>query len=309
MTFEEANQTIREAVAARMAATPADDDKLIGYKPPECPGCEGHPFRAKAIDIAQELELPPEFVRSAQHLSFRQAQPIPPAEFSAERINATMSPEQLEAAWAGIKARREETIARLRSDPEPIETVEIPLTANRPTTCRLIGITGPAGCGKNLVASMVPDAVVIQLADPLYAALSAMLGISETVLRARATKEQPIDWIGKSPRQLLQTLGTEWGRMLVSDDLWLRIASRRIDELVAAGATAICVADVRFDNEAQMIRERGGQVWRVERTPASETYAHVSEAGIYVHLIDRVIDNTGTPDETRREVEAALAAK
>lgn len=310
MTLDDANRTIREAVAARMAATPADDPKLVGYQAGGCPGCEGSPFVSKAAAVAGRLaviadELPPEFVEATRHLTFRPATPTPPAEFTVKQIGATMSPEQLEAAWAGIKARREEAIARMRG--EPIETIEIPAAPPKPF--RLIGVTGPAGCGKNTVANMVPGAVVMQIADPLYAALAVMLGVPEAGLRSRATKEQPIEWLGKSPRQLLQTLGTEWGRMLVADDVWLKIAARRIDELAASGASCAVLADVRFDNEAQMIRQRGGEVWRVERTPASETYSHVSEAGIYVHLIDRVIDNTGTPDETRRHVEAALALR
>lgn len=312
MTIEDANRTIREAVAARMAATPAGDDKLIGYQPPDCPGCEGHPFRAKvtgvsaaqatAIDLTREL--PPEFVEATRNYTFRPATPTPPAEFKTQRIGATMTPEQLEAAWAGVKARREEAIARMRG--APIETIENPLELPV-TKTRLVGLTGPAGCGKNLVAGLMPDAECFGFADPIYAALSAMFDLPEEWLRDRANKDAVIPWIGKSPRQLLQTLGTEWGRGLVRADIWIRIAGRRINELTADRCPAVVISDVRFDNEAQMIRDRGGEVWRIERTPASETYAHVSEAGISGRLIDLTIDNTGTPDETRERVMDALS--
>jgi hypothetical protein len=37
--LDAANESLREAVAARMAATPADDPKLVGYKPPILAGC------------------------------------------------------------------------------------------------------------------------------------------------------------------------------------------------------------------------------------------------------------------------------
>jgi len=40
MSFEESNRIIREAVAARMAATPADDPKLDGYNPHPLAGCQ-----------------------------------------------------------------------------------------------------------------------------------------------------------------------------------------------------------------------------------------------------------------------------
>jgi hypothetical protein len=156
---------------------------------------------------------------------------------------------------------------------------------------------------------MVTDAVVVGLADPIYAALASILGIPETVLRQRSTKERPIEWLGKSPRQLLQTLGTDWGRTLVAEDLWLRIARRRIEELASTGAGAIVIADVRFDNEAAMVHEMGGEVWLVDRRPATEAAPHVSEAGISDGLIDRVIDNTGTPEQTRANVAAILASE
>jgi hypothetical protein len=324
-SMDQINAGIREAVAARMAATPADDPKLVGYQTADCPGCEGHPF-ARMVRPAREAEgtvvplgvaapadleelrreLPPEFLAATKTLTFRPARPTPAAEFNVERIGGTLTPDQLEAAWAGVKARREDMLARMRGDAEPIQT-ELITPPQRP---RIIGLTGPAGCGKTFVASMVPDAVVVGLADPIYAALASILGIPETVLRQRATKERPIEWLGKSPRQLLQTLGTDWGRTLVAEDLWLRIARRRIEELAAAGATTIVIENVRFDNEADMVRiEMGGEVWLVDRRPATEASPHVSEAGLSPGLIDRVVDNTGTPEQTRAIVAAILASE
>ena len=344
-SMDEINAGIREAVAARLAGTPADDPKLDGYKPHPlagckpaeaaaaavlsdvwsagCEACEGSPFVAKARTmeasshataaaepVAREaLDLPPEFLDRIKHLDIKPATPTAPAEFKVERIGATMSQEQLDAAWAAIKNRREEMMARIRGEAQPIrsEMVTPPGWEMKTLGPRIIGLTGPAGCGKNLVASMVPDAVVIQLADPIYAALSAILGIPDTVLRQRATKEKPIDWLGKSPRQLLQTLGTDWGRTLVAEDIWLRIARRRIAELAESGAAAVVIADVRFDNEARMVQEMGGEVWGVDRGPTAEVSPHVSEAGLSPGMVDRVIDNTGTPDQTRQRVLAILA--
>lgn len=340
-SMDEINAGIREAVAARLAGTPADDPKLDGYKPHPlagckpaeaaaaavlsdvwsagCEACEGSPFVAKARTmeasshataaaepVAREaLDLPPEFLDRIKHLDIKPATPTAPAEFKVERIGATMSQEQLDAAWAAIKNRREEMMARIRGEGEPIQT-EVITPPQRP---RIIGLAGPAGCGKNLVASLVPDAAVIQLADPIYAALSAILGIPDTVLRQRATKERPIDWLGKSPRQLLQTLGTDWGRTLVAEDIWLRIARRRIEELAASGVSTVVIADVRFDNESRMVQEMGGEVWGVDRGPTAEVSPHVSEAGLSPGMVDRVIDNTGTPDQTRANVAAILASE
>lgn len=175
-------------------------------------------------------------------------------------------------------------------------------------TRRIIGFTGPAGAGKDLAASMIPGACRIAFADPIYQGLSAMLGIPEGVIRNRAEKENPIVGIGASPRQLLQTLGTEWGRQMIRDDIWLRVAFWRWEQLAAGGVSLIVVPDVRFENEARMIRGEGGEVWMIHRPGVEPVAAHSSEAGIPLKLIDRLVVNDGTVDQLRERVEATFRA-
>lgn len=169
---------------------------------------------------------------------------------------------------------------------------------------KLIGLTGPAGAGKDLVASMIPGAHRIAFADPLYAGLAAMLDIPEGLLRARSTKEAPLVDFGRSPRELLQTLGTDWGRKLVTPDIWLRVAFWRWEKAAAAGHPVIVVPDVRFQNEARLIHDQGGEVWLVHRPDVAPVADHQSEAGLPLRSIDRLVSNAGTVDELRRRVQA-----
>lgn len=230
------------------------------------------------------------------------ATPLPQPELT-EPIMVSAPPEQIEAAWAGIKARREAMLARIKSPHQP--------SGSKPKVYgrrRLIGMTGRAGSGKTLAAGMIPGAVVIQLADPLYAALATLLGVPEVLLRDRGFKERPIDWIGKSPRQLLQSLGTEWGRDSVRPDLWLEQCRRRIAMLQEHGVGTIVVADVRFENEASMIREAGGVVWHVRRPAADGAeVAHSSEAGIHFSDGDSVIVNDGTIEQLRVRIDSVIS--
>lgn len=179
----------------------------------------------------------------------------------------------------------------------------------------IIGLCGAAGSGKNAVAgilSILYGFKSLALADPLYDAVAAITGLTVKELQDRRLKEQPIDWIGKSPRQLLQSLGTEWGRGLVSESLWVDHLFRRLDGLTAAGVDAV-VTDVRFDNEARLLRERyNARIWQVIRpsgTVAGAAMQHASEAGISPELIDVTIGNSCGLAYLRQIVEVAAASE
>ena len=172
---------------------------------------------------------------------------------------------------------------------------------------RIIGFCGPAGAGKDLAASMVPWGHRIAFADPLYQGLAVMLGIPEGVLRDRSAKEMPLVDFGSSPRQLLQTLGTEWGRQMIRPDIWLRVAFWRWEQAAAAGMGLIVVPDVRFEDEARQIRAEGGEVWLIHRPGVHPVAAHSSEAGLPLRLIDRLIVNDGTVDQLRERVEGTFS--
>jgi hypothetical protein len=173
----------------------------------------------------------------------------------------------------------------------------------------IIGFTGLAGAGKDLAASMVPGACRVAFADPIYRGLSTMLGVPEAELRDRSAKERPLAGFGASPRQLLQTLGTEWGRQMICPDIWLRVAFWRWEQAAAAGLGVIVVPDVRFPNEARQIRSEGGEVWMIHRPGVEPVAAHESEAGLPLRLIDRLIVNDGTVDQLRERVVATFTGR
>ena len=177
----------------------------------------------------------------------------------------------------------------------------------------LIGLCGPAGAGKNTVAELLIDSDrcsfhQMAFADPLYECISVITGISVAGLQKRDVKEAVIPWLGKSPRQMLQSLGTEWGRDSIHPEIWVRIAMERAVPHLATGR-GVVVTDVRFDNEAQAIIKAGGEVWKVTRAGwqclDASTAAHQSEAGVSERLIARTIDNSGSLDDLRRQLFAA----
>jgi hypothetical protein len=178
---------------------------------------------------------------------------------------------------------------------------------------KLIGLCGLAGAGKNTVAELLTDSDrcsfhQLAFADPIYECIAVITGVSVAGLQNRDTKEAVIPWLGKSPRQMLQTLGTEWGRETVNPQIWIRIAIERSVPHLAVGR-GVVITDVRFDNEAQAVIDAGGEVWKVIRPEwqclDAGTAMHQSEAGVSEQWIARTIVNSGSLDDLRRQLLAA----
>jgi len=163
----------------------------------------------------------------------------------------------------------------------------------------LIGICGKAGAGKDTVAEQIlrhDNFVRLSFADPIKQMLS-ILGVN---CMNRETKEVPDDRFGVSPRRMAQTLGTEWGRNLIDQDIWLKIAQERWRELKYSN-TNLVIPDVRFPNELAWIRKEG-YVIHVTRdvAPVEE---HSSENSIDINLEwDSWLENNGTIAELHAEV-------
>jgi hypothetical protein len=160
---------------------------------------------------------------------------------------------------------------------------------------RLIGLTGAAGSGKDAAADYLVAQHAwrkVSFAQPLKDGLCAMFGWSPDEMNDREWKERMLPDIGKSPRQLMQTIGTEWGREMVRPDLWLILARDRITNHINCGADVV-VSDVRFDNEAEMIRGMGGTIVHISRASIASVSAHVSEVGVAILPADIRLSNNG----------------
>lgn len=186
----------------------------------------------------------------------------------------------------------------------------------------LIGLAGLARVGKDTAARhlMVQHGLsVYAFADPIKRALCAMFSFPRSHFDGDQ-KEVVIPWIGQSPRRLMQTLGTEWGRELVASDLWTRICAKDVEfDIEIRDGYAVdglgddpwrggVVSDVRFENEADWIREQGGVVVHILRTDARLVAGHKSEAGVRRVLGDIAIVNNGTEAELFDRLDGLMAA-
>lgn len=174
-----------------------------------------------------------------------------------------------------------------------------------PQVAPLIGLHGPARCGKDTIASFLLAGGVSRykfaFADALRRMLNAGFGIDLNQPYWDVHKEEDIPGINASPRKLMQTLGTEWGRQMINPDLWLVPAKQA---LIRNGGGMV-VSDVRMENEAAWIREHGGFIIHIERPglDTSVTRPHSSEAGVkFVEGVDKRFINNGLLSDLQVQV-------
>lgn len=172
----------------------------------------------------------------------------------------------------------------------------------------LIGLNGRARVGKDAAGGFLNRRHGLELysfARPIKAAVEVMFDLPSSIWHDDR-KEQVIDWLGKSPRQLVQTLGTEWGRHMVRADVWTIAMRHRWALVKQMGAAGMCVTDVRFADEAEALRRMGGCVVRIIRPGVESVAAHVSEAGIPDELVDFTVWNGGTLLDLERAMDAIV---
>lgn len=179
----------------------------------------------------------------------------------------------------------------------------------------IVGFTGRAGAGKDTAADYLVERYGFHrfaFAGALREMLSTLLdhaGVDLAWLTEPGLKESVIPGIGASYRQLAQTLGTEWARRELGDDFWLRIADLHLGLVPDAGSLfkaplhdRIVISDVRFHNEVQWIRRRGGCVIGINRSTAA-VRPHISEKLIESLEIWTSINNDGPLEKLHRQVD------
>ena len=101
-------------------------------------------------------------------------------------------------------------------------------------------------------------------------------------------------------RRLLQVMGTDVGRKILGDDVWINAIFRTIQ---ADDPKYAVISDVRFPNEVEAIEDRGGFVLRIERTlPYHSSDLHESETALDGYKFKHVIVNDAPLDKFKLAV-------
>ena len=155
----------------------------------------------------------------------------------------------------------------------------------------LIGLSGAARSGKDTTGAILASKLgykTYSLASPIKVVCNDLFGWDDRHSNGEL-KEVVDEFWGISPRYAYQTLGTEWGRNLICDDIWLRRAN-----LIYKKEGALIVTDIRFQNEADFIRSNGGQIIHIIRDGAEKVLQHSSESGIDQKPEDVILYNNSS---------------
>lgn len=164
----------------------------------------------------------------------------------------------------------------------------------------IIAFTGHLGCGKTTAAKVLVKEygfICVHFADVLKRMLKK-LGLSDAQVYGDE-KEIPSDLLGgKTPRYAMQTLGTEWGRRAIFDDIWVRATMQTI-ERISDKQLKVVIDDCRFLNEVKAVEEAGGTIIKVLRD-GYEGDGHQSETEMNKIFPDFTIGAKDVPELTVR---------
>ena len=163
----------------------------------------------------------------------------------------------------------------------------------------IIGLTGYAQSGKDTLASILVEkygysriAFADKIRDFLYG-INPMVACSPTGYLQDLVNLVGWDKAKQEPqvRRLLQDLGIS-ARDLIDENIWVTAALSSVTK-----DQRVVVTDVRFENEAMMIKLMGGQLWRVKRVGVGPVNNHVSESELDGYKMDQIFVNNGTLED------------
>lgn len=168
---------------------------------------------------------------------------------------------------------------------------------------KIIGLTGKLKSGKSEAAKMLHarSFTRVRFAGPLKAMMGC-LGLTEDQIEGSLKETPSVLLCGKTPRFAMQTIGTEWGRNTIGQDLWINAWKHAVNS--HPEFTPIVADDVRFENEVEAVRSMGGIIVRIKRNTVDVPPTHTSE--VMDFPVDVTIDNNGSLDDLREKIYALL---
>lgn len=178
----------------------------------------------------------------------------------------------------------------------------------------IIGLTGYAQSGKDTIAKILVEnygftriAFADKIREFLYETNPMFDSIAGEPLFVKARVDRD-GWESakQSPhiRRLLQNSGVA-ARKVFGDGFWVHEAMKSMLNDPRPDMNYV-ITDVRFLNEADMIRANNGQIWRIKRIGVDAVNAHVSESQMDDYPVDQIFTNNSSIEDLELMVKTRM---
>lgn len=182
----------------------------------------------------------------------------------------------------------------------------------------IIGLSGKIGSGKSTVSEVFKQNgfELDSFAKSLKDVTNSIFGFDREKLEGftsedRIWRETPDkkysellgnDFAPFSPRDALILIGTTIGRNIIHPNIWIQTVFNRYEQNKNKN---LLITDVRFPNEYEEIKKRGGFVIRINR-PNIIYKNHISECALDDYEFDYVIENDSTLEDLYKKINLCL---
>jgi hypothetical protein len=174
----------------------------------------------------------------------------------------------------------------------------------------IIGLTGYAQSGKDTVAKILVEnygytrvAFADKIRDFLYEMNPMVDNVAgEPIFLKERVNRDGWEVAKKNPhvRRALQNAGVS-ARKVFGEDFWI---DRSLVSILRNENTVI--TDVRFINEADVVKHQAGQVWRIKRLGVDAVNAHVSESQMDGYPVDQIFTNNSSIEDLELMVKTRM---
>ena len=165
---------------------------------------------------------------------------------------------------------------------------------------RVIAFAGPAGVGKSTAAVFLQNEArlgkvqILSFAKPMRRMVATLLPLGMGAFTQDNKNNPEHGLCGKTPRQLLETIGTEWGKEMIGENIWLDIVANQIN---SGAFDTYAIDDLRTDAEAIYLKEKfNATIIHLSRPGIDYKRDHITSSPISDDLIGHYVSTENQSD-------------
>lgn len=145
----------------------------------------------------------------------------------------------------------------------------------------IIGLTGKKGHGKDTFADYLVENygfIKLSFAEPLKKVCKELFLLTDEQLYDSIEKEKIDERWGKSPRQIMQIIGTDILRKHYDEKIWVNLLLHKLEHYKDKN---IVICDIRHPNELETVMSFNNiekvKIFRIERDNCKIIDSHITE--------------------------------